>query len=90
MLSKFHHNLISQVKALNCNDYECVVFSSNFSKTKLSLEKLNIDYTSYPFTDSFYVKTTYNNLLEISELSSVVFLTGITKVSTQIKQKIFA
>ena len=84
MINKFHKNLLSQVSTLSNHNYKCVVSSCDFLSTKNYLNRLNIPYTAYPFTNSFYVNTTYSNLVSISELNSVTFLSGTTKVSTSI------
>ena len=84
MLNKFHKNLLSEVKTLSNHNYKCVISSCNYQSTKNSLNKLNIPYTEFPFTKSFFVNTTYNNLLSLSELNSVEFLSGTTKVTTAI------
>lgn len=86
MLNKFHKNLLSEVSALTNHNYNCVVSSFNFESTKSSLDKLKIPYTAFPFTKSFFVKTSYSNLLSISELNSVEFLSGTTKVTTAINK----
>ena len=84
MIEKFHKNLLNQVTTLSQKKYKCVVSSCDFNSTKNSLNKLKIEYKAYPFTNSFYVNTSYNNLMAISNLSSVEFLTGTTKVTTAI------
>jgi len=86
MLKKFHKNLLSQVSTLSNHNYKCVVSSYNFISTQKSLDKLKIPYTAFPFTNSFFVETTYSNLLSISELNSVEFLSSTTKVTTTINK----
>lgn len=84
MLSKFHTNLLSQVKTMSDKKYDCVVSSLQFSKTKQDLNNMKISYVEYPFTNSFYISENYTKLLDISELKSVEYLSGTTRVSTQI------
>lgn len=86
ILNKFHKNLLNKVNTLSNNTYKCVVSSSNFKSTKSSLIKLNIPYTEYPFTNSFYVETSSSNLQKLSDLESVKYLSGTTKVSTAINK----
>lgn len=86
MLNKFHKNLLNKVNTLSNHSYDCVISSYNFNSTKESLKKLKIPFTAYPFTNSFFVRTSYENLLSISELNSVEFLSGTTKVSTTINK----
>ena len=84
IVKKFHPNLLKNVEILACQDISCVVSSFNFTNTKQELEKLNINYTPYSFTSSFFVKTNFESLKKISNLSSVEFLTKTEKVSTNI------
>lgn len=84
MINKIHKNLLKEVKVLSDNEYDCLVSSCDFLKTKQLLNDRKIQYTAYPFISNFYIKTNYANILNLSEENDVSFLSSPTKVSTQI------
>ena len=84
MINKFHANLLNRVKVLSDNSLDCIVTSENFEQTQNDLDSLKISYTAYPVANCFYIKENYNQLLRISELTTVDFLSSFTKVSTLI------
>lgn len=84
MRDKFHPNLKNIVSTMSNNECACLIYSTDFLKTKNVLDLLKIEYKEYEFVDSFYVKTSYENLIKISQIESVNFLVKTTKVSSQI------
>lgn len=84
MINKIHNNLLKEVKVLSDNEYDCLVSSCDFLKTKQLLEARKIPYIPYPFINNFFIKTNYTNILNLSEENDVCFLSSPTKVTAQI------
>lgn len=85
---KIDPSILFEVKAenYNFNRMECLVYSSNYQKTKHYLESLNSCkiFAEYPFINALAVNTCPSFIGKLSSIKHIKYITSQTKVFAQV------
>ncbi len=84
MSSKIHPDLLSQVHALSDSALDCFLYANDYTTLEQELNNLSIKFVGYPFINCFYARLKYSQIINLSKLSSINFITKSCKVFTMI------
>ena len=85
MINKIDGKLLNIVKSMASEkkDVECLVYANNYLFAKRYLKNLCGEILELPFIHAFAVKTDFNKILHISNLTQISFVASISKVFAQ-------
>lgn len=84
MTNKIHPELLNTVRTLSASLVPCFLYANNYTQLLDELNKLNIIYQEFPFINCFYANLTNRQIITLSKLSSINFITKSCKVSTML------